>query len=128
MLLVSGGLLWFRKHHENPQRLAKLATERALQEAMQAARTSAAANDVPGFFNAARRAIQERLGPLWNQSPQAITLAEVSERLPEESPVVGFFREADLHEYSRLAVKDESFPQWLKLLDQALHSLTPTSR
>ena len=128
MLGAGLGFSWLRKYRENPQRLAKLATEKALQEAMQAARSSAAANDVPGFFNAARRAIQERLGPLWNQSPQAITLAEVSERLPEDSPVVGFFREADLHEYSRLAVKGEQFPLWLKLLDQALHSLTPTTR
>lgn len=128
MVGVGLSLSWLRKHHENPQRLARLATEKALQEAMQAAKTSAAANDVPGFFHAARRAIQERLGPLWNQSPQAITLAEVSERLPKDSPVVGFFREADLHEYSRLSMTSEQFPQWLKLLDQALYSLTPNPR
>jgi len=121
-------IAWLDKRRRDPARIAHLATEAALQDALRAARDSAAANDAAGFFTAARRVLQERLGPLWNQAPQAITLAEVSERLPSDSPVLGFFREADLHEYGRLSAKAEKFPQWQQLLDQALQSLNPVAR
>jgi hypothetical protein len=54
-------------------------------------------------------------------------LAEISERIPDDSPVAEFFREADLHEYGRYAIGGEMFPRWQQLLDQALTSLTPST-
>ena len=75
--------------------------EKATREALQTASRCAAARDVAGFFAAARLAIQHRLGALWNQPAQAITLAEIHARIPGDSPVARFFREADRHEYSR---------------------------
>ncbi len=80
-----------------------------------------------GYFAAARLAIQQRLGAMWNQPPQAITLAEVSARMPEDSPVIRFFREADLHVYSRQTT-GEVLPQWRTLLDDAMASLNPSAR
>jgi hypothetical protein len=44
-----------------------------------------------------------------------------------DSPVACFFREADLHEYSRQS-SGEILPQWQSLLDEALASLTPSAR
>jgi hypothetical protein len=119
------GLL--RKRREDPKRRALAATEAATREALEAARKCAASKDVTGYFAAARLAIQQRLGAMWNQPPQAITLAEVSARISEDSPVVRFFREADSHEYNRQS-SGEVLPQWRALLDEAMASLTPAAR
>lgn len=127
MVLLGGLISWVRKHRSNPQRLAREATERATREALEAASRCAAAKDVPGFFAAARLAIQQRLGALWGQPAQAITSAEVLSRIPEDSPVSRFFREADSHEYSRLS-DGEVLPKWRTLLEEALASLTPSPR
>jgi hypothetical protein len=127
-MLVAGHLgALLRKRLSDPRRLAQAAMEKATREALKAAGERAAARDVAGFFAAARSAIQQRLGSLWNQPAQAITSAEIAERIPADSPVAEFFREADLHEYGRHAT-GEMFPRWQQLLDQALASLTPSTR
>jgi hypothetical protein len=127
-LCVLGGILaWLRKRREDPKRRALAAMEAATREALETAGKCAAARDVTGYFAAARLAIQQRLGAMWNQPPQAITLAEVSARIPEDSPVVRFFLEADRHEYNRQS-GGEVLPQWRALLDEAMASLTPTAR
>ena len=127
-LLVIGGLLgWLRKRRENPERRAFAAMEKATLEALEASRKCDADRDVAGYFSAGRLAIQQRLGAEWNQSPQAITLAEINARISPESPVARFFREADLHEYNR-QISGEIFPQWRALLDEAMFSLTSSDR
>ncbi|MEX1048964.1 MAG: BatD family protein [Akkermansiaceae bacterium] len=120
-------LAWLRRRREDPRRAAAEAMEKATREAMENARRCAEARDVPGFFNAARLALQQRLGARWNQPPQAITSAEVGARISSESPVAAFFREADLHEYSRQST-GEILPRWRALLDEALASLTPAAK
>jgi hypothetical protein len=130
-LLVIGGALcvlgrilaWLRIRRGDPQRRARIALQKATREALAAAGQCATARDVPGFFAAARRAIQQRLGARWNQPAQAITLAEINARLPADSPVVRFFREADQQEYSRQAC-GEILPEWRTLLDEAMAYLT----
>ena len=134
LLVLSAGLCllgfilgWLRVRRDDPKRRAAAATEKATREALTAAGKCAAAGDIPGFFAAARLAIQQRLGALWNQPPQAITLAEVTARIPGDSPVIRFFLEADRHEYNRHATGGIA-PQWRSLLDEALASLTPSAR
>lgn len=127
-LCVIGGIFgWLRKRDADPKRRALAAMEIATREALDAASKCAASRDVSGYFAAARLAIQQRLGSLWNQPAQAITLADVSARMPADSPVVQFFREADLHEYSRQST-GEVLPQWRALFDEAMASLTPSAR
>ncbi|MES2438509.1 MAG: BatD family protein [Verrucomicrobiota bacterium] len=124
-LCVLGKVLaWLRSRREDPKRRALAAMEKATREALEAA---AAAKEVAGFFAAARLAIQQRLGALWNQPAQAITSAEINARLPGDSPVVRFFQEADRHEYS-LQASGGILPQWRSLLDEALASLTSSNR
>lgn len=125
---VTGKLLgWQRRRRDDPRRAAALAMENATREALENARRCAEARDVAGFFHAARLALQQRLGARWNQPPQAITSAEVGARIPNESPVAAFFREADLHEYSRQTT-GEILPRWRALLDEALASITHAAR
>lgn len=126
-LACLGGLLAFiRIRRGNPQRIARLAVEKAVQEALRTAGTCAAVNDVPGFFAAGRLAIQHRLGFAWNQSPLAITTAEIQARMPVDSPVAGFFAEADRHDYSRRPVREVD-PKWRALLDEAMSFLTSSA-
>lgn len=125
LLCVLGAILGFlRVRREDPKRRAREAMEKATREAVEAAGT---AKDVPGFFAAARLAIQQRLGALWNQPPQAITTAEINARIASDSPVARFFQEADRYEYSRRD-SGEILPQWRSLLEEALASLIPTDR
>ncbi len=127
-LCVMGKILaWLRVRRDDPRRRALAAMEKATREALEAAGQCAAASDVTGWFAAARLAIQQRLGALWDQPAQAITLAEISARIPKDSPVTRFFLEADRHEYSRLTT-GEILPQWRTLLDEALASLSPSAR
>lgn len=128
ILAVFGKFLsWLRMRRADPGRLALVAMEKATREAIRVADHCAASQDAAGFFAAARLALQQRLGMLWNQPASAITSAEVNARMAEESPVARFFREADLHEYSRQATGDID-PRWRTLLNTALASLTPTAR
>lgn len=123
------GLLgaWLRRRLGDPLRRARAAMEQATREALQAAARCAAAHDVPGFFAAARLALQQRLGLLWNQPAAAITLAEILARIPEDSPVVRLFREADLHAYCPPTAGDFQ-PHWQPLLQEALATLTQPAR
>ena len=128
VLWVAGIILgWLRIRRENPQRRALAAMEKATREALHQAERCAAARDIPGYFAAARLAIQQRLGALWNQPAQAITLAEVNARIPHDSPVARFFQEADRHTYSSQS-SGEILPQWKTLLDESLASLTTSVR
>ena len=124
-LAVAAGLLYqfLQSRWKDPQRLASAAAEKALRRAMQEAETQAARGDVPGFFAAARRALQVRLGTLWQQPAPAITLADVTGRLPAESPVISFFREADRQEFCRQdAMPREELPIWRNRLEDALRT------
>ena len=127
LCLLGIPLAWLRHRHTDPARRARAAMETATRGALHAAARCADSRDVAGFFEAARHAIQLRLGALWNQPAPAITLAEISARIPAESPVARFFHEADLSAYGGHAGGD-ILPQWRELLTEAIASLTPTAR
>ena len=127
-LCLLGSILgWLRVRRDDPKRRSLLALEKAVREALSNAEKCAADGDVSGFFAAARLAIQQRLGALWEQQPQAITLAEILARIPSDSPVTRFFLEADRHEYNP-SVRSEISPLWRSLLDEALTSITHSAR
>lgn len=120
--LVLGRL---RSVREDPRRIAREATEKATRAALHEAETFASRGDIPGFFAAARHALQVRLAALWSQPAQAITLADVTARVPANSPVVEFFREADRLEFSPSArAGGEKLTEWRSLLHSAMQSLT----
>ena len=125
VLSAFGAILWFiRIRRENPERRARDVLGNATREAVKAA---CAAEDAQGFFAAARMALQQRLGALWSQPALAITTAEIYARIAGDSPVTRFFQEADLHEYSRQG-GGEILPHWRALFEEALASITPSTR
>ena len=109
----------------DPQRLARERAASELKKAMQEAVSYSYRGDVPGFFAAARRALQIRLAARCQRPAPSITLADVTRQLPSDSPVIGIFREADRLEYSRTeSLPSAELPAWRTRLEQALTSLT----
>ena len=119
LCVLGGSLAWLRRWRGDPARVARQSLERATREATQRVTRCVAAGDVGGFFGEARSAIQQQLGALWNQPAQAITLADLHNRIPDDSPVSRFFREADRHTYSHQG-SGAILPEWRALLDEAL--------
>ena len=120
-----GGLLGLmRVRRDDPRRIAGAALDAATREALDRAEKSAITHDAAGYFAAARLALQHQLGARWNQPPEAITLAEISTRLPDDSPVAKFFREADRVAYQPVAASEVP-SEWRTLLDEALDSIHP---
>lgn len=113
----------YRKFHDDPQRRMRKALRLATSKSLQCAEKCAACGDVSGFFAAARAALQDQLGDIWQQAPQAITFSEVQSRLGADSPVTAFFRAADHQSYSGMSAV-ESLPQWRLLLQQSFALLT----
>ena len=127
-LALAAGFLTqlLRSKWTNPQRLAKTTSEKALRLAMREAESHAARGDVPGFFAAARRALQVRLGALWHRPATAITLADITRRLPADSPVISFFHEADRQEFcSQHPLPVQELGSWRTHLKQALQAIQP---
>ncbi len=121
--LVGPVSLLYWKFRDDPQRRARKALRLATSQALQSAEKCAANGDVPGFFAAARSALQDQLGGIWKQAPQAITVSEVQSRLGMDSPVTAFFRAADHQSYGGMSAAD-SLPQWRSLLQQCFALLT----
>jgi len=79
------------------------------------------AHDVPGFFNACRTASQERLGEIWGQAPDSITLAEIKHRLENHGEgMAKVFENADAAAYSGRSFSAEELQ---KLRDLVVHEL-----
>jgi len=82
---------------------------------------SITAHDVSGFFNACRAASQERLGQIWGQTPDSITLAEIKHRLGDHGEgMANVFENADAAVYSGRSFSVEELQ---KLRDLVVHEL-----
>ena len=82
----------------------------AEQDAMSAAVTR---HDAPGFFLAARHAVQLQLGAQWNTPPEALTLGEIRRRDPELAErLAPFFAQADEVIYSGRATPGLNLSEW----------------
>ena len=69
--------------------------------------------DAPGFFTAARHAIQLQLGTQWNLRPEALTLAEIRGRDPHLAETLApLFAQADEVIYSGQASPHLDLTQW----------------
>jgi len=81
-------------------------------------------HDVPGFFNACRIAAQERLGEVWSQASESITLVEVKERLAEKAAGIRHvFENADAVAYSGQTFSQEELRQCRDLVVKELKNL-----
>ncbi len=116
LLLLFGGLGYLRWKHRlanDPRLVRSLAAQRAIQVQLAAMDTAMQNRKAEDFFNAARRALQQRLGARWNLPSESVTMHEVSSRMESESETLRpLFEMADHASYSGQALDEADFRHW----------------
>ena len=122
---VAGGI---RRQRSDPQRIATRKSERAENEALNQADAAARNGDAVAFFAAGRRALQTRLAAAWNCPAESLTVAELRQRLPSDSPALAIFRRADAMAYAPDSASDQfDAERWQAALNQALAEVSTDS-
>jgi len=108
------------KHPERElHRQKKLLLENDLKNVEQAQ----AAGDGKAFLTHGRTAIQNQLGLLWHIEPAALSLADISNRLPADAPLIAIFRAADEAAYAGATLSDEKMRDYFLTLKTELEKL-----
>lgn len=92
------------------------AARRAAALHLRAADEAAARGDAPAFLAAARAALREHLGGRWDLPPETITLAEIEDRTPSDSPIRLLFRRADEAAFSGGTLDETDLGAWRQTL------------
>ena len=125
--LLFAGLFLGRRNRrlsDNPALLKRKYVKQKVGKSIKEMDRAIAGHDVPGFFNACRCSAQERLGEVWSQTPESITLAEVKERLSENAAGVRHvFENADAVAYSGQTFSQEELRQFRDLVIKELKNL-----
>ncbi|RYD38129.1 MAG: hypothetical protein EOP86_01675 [Verrucomicrobiaceae bacterium] len=102
----------------------KLLAERAVAESLSAMEAAMRERDAPRFFEAARRAVQERLGAQWNLPASRVTLPEIRSRLNGQGGEVrALFETADEIAYAGRRFSTPDLQQWRDLVRAQLQQL-----
>jgi len=113
-----------RRLSDDPALLKKKYVKQKVGKSIKEMDRAIAGHDVPGFFNASRTAAQERLGEVWSQTPESITLAEVKNRLSKNAAGVRHvFENADAVAYSGQTFSQEELKQFRDLIIKELKNL-----
>jgi hypothetical protein len=105
------------KHPERElHRQKKLLLENDLKKVEQAQ----AAGDGKAFLIHGRTAIQNQLGLLWHIEPAALSLADISNRLPTDAPLIVIFRASDEAAYAGATLSDEKMRDYFLTLKTEL--------
>ncbi|MES2705038.1 MAG: BatD family protein [Verrucomicrobiota bacterium] len=100
------------------------AAEKAVAESVSAMEAALQARDAPRFFEAARRAVQERLGAQWKIPAARVTLPEIRSRLNGQGGEVrALFETADEIAYSGRRFTTPDLQQWRELVKTQLQQL-----
>jgi len=84
----------------NPDRLRRQEMTRLLELRLLEMKKLRERGDAMSFLAVCRQAMQEQLGLLWQTEPAAITLADLQQRLAEDSPLTSLFATAESSAYS----------------------------
>lgn len=110
-LLVGVG--WWRRSPWVAGIVGERRTDRAVARALARADDAVRSGDVVGFFAAARRAFQVRLGDRFGIAPEAVTTRDVAERLGERgSTICTLFELADQVAYAKALTTAEPLEHW----------------
>jgi len=101
------------RRSRDPQRLAREAAEKSVQVSLASMEEAEKNGDGPGFFLAARHALQERLGQQWRIAPNEVTGTVVTQRLNGDGESLRLLlRAADEASYSKRAFTSAELKQW----------------
>lgn len=81
------------------------------------------AADSDSFLQGCRIAIQNQLGSLWKIEPSAISLADLTGRLPLDSPLIELFKMAEDSLYGGFSLSNQEMESSLKQLRNELEGL-----
>ncbi|MDB6135623.1 MAG: hypothetical protein JWM59_3866 [Verrucomicrobiales bacterium] len=102
----------------------KVLADRAVAESLNAMEAAMQTRDAPRFFQAARRAVQERLGAQWNLPASRVTLPEIRSRLHDGGGEVrALFETADEIAYAGRRFSTPDLQQWRDLVRTQLQQL-----
>jgi hypothetical protein len=119
--LLAGAGVW-RRSSRRAARARDLRVDRGVTAARTRMREAAMRGDATAFFEAARGAIQLRLGAAWRIAPEAVTAADVRARLGDDADLLALFEHADRVTYAGSAAH-EPLDRWLAVADRELAHL-----
>jgi hypothetical protein len=113
-----------RRLANDPHRPWRRMAKGALRKEREAMNRAFAANDVAGFFAAARGAIQQTLGSRWHIEPAAISLSEIQTRLGgDEVEKLRPVFDADAARFSGVGNRVTDLAPWKERIEQELDYL-----
>lgn len=113
-----------RRRTDDPQRLQREAAQRSVADLLAAMDAALKAQDAPRFFNAARRALRERLAAQWHVPASYVTIHEIRARLNGNSgELCSLFQTADKVAYSGQRFTAQDLQQWDDLVKNQLQQI-----
>ena len=113
-----------KKRLNDPGLIRKKQVKQKVSQSIKKMDRAITAHDVPEFFNACRAASQERLGGIWGQAPESITLAEIKDRLGGAGKgIATVFKNADAVAYSGQSFRQEELEKFRDLIIHELKDL-----
>ncbi len=117
-----------KRHLKDPGIAHKKQVKQKINESIRKMDRAITAHDTAAFFHACRTASQERLGEIWGQPPQGITLAEIKNRLGDSCKSMSIvFEKADAAAYSGQSFGPEELKRLRDLLVCELNDLNRAS-
>jgi len=109
-----------RSREKHPEVQLRKKGQLLLAENLSLLEGSKAAGDGSRFLALCRQMIQQQFGLLWQQEPSAISLADISTRLGEETDLVEIFATAEQSVYGGATLSTETMQRYFDTLKKEL--------
>jgi len=124
--LAAGLLLDLRRKHEerHPSLVLRRQAERRLARLFREMRKAAAAEEQERFRQSCQEAVRVWAGAAWGRAPEAITAADLQERLPADAPLLALFSRLEQSAYAGGQLEQAEMEAMLHTARQELVKLT----
>ncbi|MGB5685439.1 MAG: BatD family protein [Candidatus Electrothrix sp.] len=112
-----------RRLARDPSILRRKEVQGRLADYYQGMRTALSAQDQEAFHQHCRAAIQERTGEVWGLAPETVTLADLEQRLPDESPLRTVFTRLEQSGYAGEQLEQADVEEILQITRNELDKL-----
>jgi hypothetical protein len=112
------------RRSRDPESIVRDAAERSILASVASMENAEKKGDGPGFFLAARRALQDRLAERWRIAPNEVTGPVIMQRLNGDGEILRtLFRAADEASYSKRSFTSAELRQWRDTFTKQLHRI-----
>ena len=125
LLMLLLGVLKIRRHTMagHPELARRKQKQLLLAKDLQKIHHAQLAGDGPSFLNLAKTAIQNQLGLLWHIEPAALSLTDLTWRLPEDVELLEIFKTADEAAYGGASLSPQKMQEYSGILKKRLEEL-----